>query len=429
MRFDNLSAWLAWQETLHFKEIDPGLLRIRTVWKQLHGESALNFKIVTVAGTNGKGSSVALLSSICRAAGYKTASYTSPHLLSYNERIVIDGEPASDTTICHAFAAIDDARGDISLTYFEFATLAAMWIFCQQKVDVAILEVGMGGRLDAVNLFDADVALITPVALDHMHWLGDTREKIGAEKAGIMRSGRPVVCSEAHPPESVLNIAQRLQAPVTQAGLNFTYQVEGNQWHWQGDETTMRNLPLPALHGQYQLKNSAAVLAVIHLLQHHLPALNEAAIRTGLQQVSLQGRFQIIPGPVQRIFDVTHNQQGAENLCQVLRETPCAGNTFAVVAMLRDKDASSVFAALENQIDRWFVGGLIGERGQSGATLAASLLSVIPNASYDVFESVQQAYHIAMAQAEASDRVLIFGSFHTVEAVMREIPELLPVSS
>lgn len=427
MRFNSLPQWLAWQEKLHFTEIDPGLARIGAVWQRLAADKPLPFKVVTVAGTNGKGSSVALLTAILRAAGYKTGSYTSPHLLRYNERIAVNGEPAGDAQICHAFARIDAARQEISLTYFEFATLAAALIFKDAEVDFAILEVGMGGRLDAVNLFDADLALITPIDLDHMQWLGDNREKIGVEKAGILRQGRPLVCSEVTPPDSVITAAEKLNVPVFIAGRDFHYQSADKGWHWQSNTHQYKNLPMPALHGRYQLQNSAAVLMAVQLLvKHGLADIDEHAIGHGLSSVQLSGRFQILPGPVQRIFDVTHNQQGAENLAVVLNETPCQGKTLAVIAMLRDKDSSSVFNALGQQIEHWYLGGLNGDRGQSSESLAVSLQSAVPAARYSTSETVEQAYHSAMQAAEPGDRILIFGSFHTVEAVMRQIPALVP---
>ncbi len=427
MRFNSLPQWLAWQEKLHFTEIDPGLARIGAVWQRLAVGKPLPFKIITVAGTNGKGSSVALLTAILRAAGYKTGSYTSPHLLRYNERIAVNSEPASDAQICQAFARIDVARQEISLTYFEFATLAAALIFADTDVDFAILEVGMGGRLDAVNLFDADLALITPIGLDHMQWLGDNREKIGVEKAGILRQGRPLVCSEITPPESVITAAEKLNVPVFIAGRDFHYQSADKGWHWQTSTHQYKHLPMPALHGRYQLQNSAAVLMAAQLLvKHGLAEIDENAICQGLSNVQLSGRFQILPGSVQRIFDVTHNQQGAENLAAVLNETPCQGKTLAVVAMLRDKDSSSVFKALGQQIEHWYLGGLNGERGQAAESLAVSLQAAVPAASYSTSETVEQAYHLAMQAAEPGDRILIFGSFHTVEAVMRQIPALVP---
>ncbi|HAD31257.1 MAG TPA: bifunctional tetrahydrofolate synthase/dihydrofolate synthase [Methylophaga sp.] len=426
MRFNSLPQWLAWQEKLHFTEIDPGLDRVRAVWQQMYDDNRLPFRVVTVAGTNGKGSSVALLASILSAAGYRTACYTSPHLLRYNERIVVDGQTATDQQICEAFERVDTARGDISLSYFEFATLAAADIFCRQNIDIAILEVGMGGRLDAVNLFDADIALITPIGLDHTVWLGDTREKIGIEKAGIMRAMNPVVCSEHSPPVTVIESAQKLSSPAYIAGKDFNAQSDKNVWHWQNADYQFTGLPLPALLGCYQIQNSAAVLQVISLLKDSgMGKINETAIRDGLAHVRLAGRFQMIDGPVTHIFDVTHNQQGAENLAKLLTEIPCHGKTHAVIAMLRDKDSQAVFDALIPVIDNWFLGGLNGSRGQSAEDLATGLQGKISNDRIHTSEVVEQAYDLALANASEGDRILIFGSFHTVEAIMRHIPDFI----
>ncbi|WP_430010015.1 bifunctional tetrahydrofolate synthase/dihydrofolate synthase [Methylophaga lonarensis] len=421
MRFDTLPEWLAWQERLHFTEIDPGLDRIAEVWKRMGGSHRLPFTVITVAGTNGKGSSVAMLSSIMRAAGYKTATYTSPHLLAYNERIVIDGQSCSDDEICASFDRIDQARAEISMTYFEFATLAAADIFCREQVDVAVLEVGMGGRLDAVNLFDADIALITPIALDHVAWLGDTREKIGFEKAGIMRAGRPVVSSEFSPPDSIINRAAELAAPLFIAGRDYQYSINetDSSWNWQSSHLQWQELPKPALTGRYQVHNAAAVLQVVNQLQQSgLDKLDRHAVEQGLQQVQLNGRFQMFPGPVTTIFDVTHNQQGAENLQALLKEIPCAGKTHAVVAMLRDKDASAVFASLKDVIDHWYLGSLEGDRGLSGEALATQLLPQVDAERVSIFDAVSNAYVAALSAANTNDRILVFGSFHTVEAIM-----------
>jgi len=423
MRFSSLAQWLAWQEQLHFTDIDPGLERVGIVWQRMGGSSRLPFKVVTVAGTNGKGSSVAITASILQAAGYKTATYTSPHLLRYNERISIDGVPCDDATICHAFQRIDEARGEVSLTYFEFATLSAADIFCREAVDVAVLEVGMGGRLDAVNLFDTDVALITPIGLDHTAWLGDNREQIGREKAGIMRAGKPVVCSELTPPNSVIDHAAAIEAHCYQRGKDFDYEEGVNGWHWQNKDVNLPELPWPALAGKYQLQNSAAVIEVCQLLRQQGLMISEQAIRQGLESVRLSGRFQIIPGSVTRILDVTHNQQGAENLRHLLLETPYTGRTFAVLGMLKDKDCKAVATALHDVIDHWFVAGLDGERGMSGEELAQNLSVLLSAENLDAYDTVAAAYKAAMAAAVTGDRLLIFGSFHTVEAAMLLMPE------
>ena len=419
MRFQTLPEWLEWQEKLHFTEVDPGLERISLVWQALGGNSKLPFTVITVAGTNGKGSSVAMLESILRAAGYRTGTYTSPHLLKYNERISMEGSPCEDDIICEAFDRIDKARGTTSLTYFEFATLAAADIFSRQKIDIAILEVGMGGRLDAVNLFDTDIALITPISLDHIVWLGTDREMIGAEKAGIMRSNKPVVCSEKIPPQSVINHSNRLDAPIYKAGTEFNIVRDENCWHWSNGHFTWKELPFPALAGSYQFQNAAAVLEVISLLIDAHFTITEKAIKTGLSTVNLAGRFQQIEGEITQIFDVTHNQQGAENLAKLLVEIPCAGRTFAVLAMLIDKDVISVATILKPVIDSWYIAGLEGSRGMNVDTLTSRLSGLISKEKINPSATVAEAYKHAMSDAKTGDRVLVFGSFHTVEEVLK----------
>lgn len=429
MRFSSLSQWLQWQENLHFTEVDPGLERVGEVWRLMGGNTKLPCKVVTIAGTNGKGSSVAMTAAILQAAGYRTGTYTSPHLLRYNERICIDGEPCHDADICAAFERIDQARGDISLTYFEFATLAAADLFCRQQVDIAILEVGMGGRLDAVNLFDTDVALITPIGLDHMAWLGDNRETIGREKAGIIRPDSPVVCSELSPPQSVLNYAESLKTNCLVAGKDFSHQQQTSNWSWRNRDYHYRDLPMPALTGAYQLQNASAVLQVCALLSQQGIIIDEPVIRLGLEQVRLSGRFQVIEGPITRILDVTHNQQGADNLRTLLAETAGQGKTYAVLAMLKDKDSHAVANTLNDVIDFWYLAGLDGNRGLSAEALCENLLPIVGDKKVGSYEQVSDAYHAAMATAAAGDRILIFGSFHTVEAAMRAMPELAsPVS-
>lgn len=418
MRFETLPEWLNWQETLHFTEVDPGLERIGQVWKKLDGKSKLPFTVVTVAGTNGKGSSVAMLESILRQAGYKTGTYTSPHILRYNERICVNAVPVEDQLLCNTFETIDAAREQLSLTYFEFATLAAVCIFQKQEIDVAILEVGMGGRLDAVNLFDTDVALITPISLDHTNWLGDTREKIGFEKAGIITKGNPVVCSEV-PPESLVQHAKNMNAELYQSDQDFFIHKQENKWDWTNGAVSLKKLPYPALEGNYQVQNAAAVLQVISLLKGNNFDVPEHAIKEGLRTVKLTGRFQRIAGDVEVILDVTHNQQGAKNLAQLLTELPATGKTFAVLGMLKDKDAHSIGDTLHQLIDKWFVSTLDGERGMSSERLASQLQEAVNEELIERFPDVGSAYQKAMIDAKNGDRILVFGSFHTVEAVLR----------
>ncbi|NOQ81933.1 MAG: bifunctional tetrahydrofolate synthase/dihydrofolate synthase [Methylophaga sp.] len=419
MRFESLPEWLHWQETLHFTEVDPGLERIGQVWRALDGSSKLPFTVITVAGTNGKGSSVAMLESILRAAGYKTGTYTSPHILTYNERICIDNQPCSDDEICIAFDKIDTARDKVSLTYFEFATLAAVDLFRENKIDVAILEVGMGGRLDAVNLFDTDIALITPISLDHTAWLGDNREKIGKEKAGIIRQDTPVVCSEKTPPESVLLYAKELSSPLYQADKEFSFIKYDDCWQWSNSEYVWNDLPIPALEGQYQLQNAVAVLQVISLLMEVGYSISKQQIKVGLTTVKLAGRFQRIPGDIELILDVTHNEQGARNLAELLMKTQPTGRTLAVVGMLKDKDAAMVASILNPSIDMWFAASLDGSRGMTSEQLSQQLSQYIEWDKIKQADTVELAYKKAWAIANKGDRILIFGSFHTVEAILR----------
>jgi len=419
MRFETLPEWLRWQEMLHFTEVDPGLERIGKVWRALDGSSKLPFTVITIAGTNGKGSSVAMLESILRTAGYKTGTYTSPHILSYNERICINGQPCSDEEICAAFNRLDLARDETSLTYFEFATLAAVDLFSENKIDIAILEVGMGGRLDAVNLFDTDIALITPISLDHTVWLGDDRETIGREKAGIIRTDKPVVCSEVTPPNTVLAYANSLNAPTYIAEQDFNIVKSDTIWQWKNDKHQWKGLPFPSLEGSYQLQNAAAVLQVIDLLMQHDFSISPEQVKNGLCNVKLMGRFQRILGDVEKILDVTHNEQGAKNLVKLLSETPTSGKTFAVVGMLKDKDASTVSSILSPAIDHWFIASLDGNRGMTAMQLSQQLSNHIRSDKIHQSGSVEIAYQQACNRAEKGDRILIFGSFHTVEAVLR----------
>ena len=416
----SLPEWLEWQKDLHFTQVDPGLERVSQVWQRLRGSYEFTFTVITAAGTNGKGSSVAMLESILLASGYRTGTYTSPHVLRYNERIRVNGEPCNDEDICISFERIDNARNDLSLTYFEFATLAAMDIFCQNNLDLVILEVGMGGRLDAVNLFDADIALITPVSLDHTMWLGNDREEIATEKAGIIRSNKPVVCSESSPAKSILEYAKSLNVICFIAEKDFFVEHNSELWSWHNEHFNWQNLPLPALLGSYQVQNAAAILQVIALLNQLGFNINIKEIRMGLQNVELVGRFQVISGDVERILDVTHNYQGACNLAKLLVDRRTKGRTYAVLAMLKDKDVDAVIEALKEVINHWFVAGLEGtDRGMNDEIIAEKVQAIVGKDNVFAQASVEDAYNQAMAHAKPDDRVLIFGSFHTVEAIMR----------
>ncbi len=310
-----LEGWLAYLETLHPKAIAMGLERVAVVHGKM--DARLACPVITVTGTNGKGSTCAMLEAVLRCAGHRTGLYMSPHLLRYNERVRVRGEAQDDAALIRAFNAVEDARGEVPLTYFEYGTLAALWIFARAGIDVAILEVGLGGRLDAVNLVDADVAVVTSVDLDHMDYLGPTREDIGREKAGIFRAGRPAVCAEPDPPRALLAHALVLGTPIVQIGRDYGYVAEDRQWQYWGPGGRRYGLPVPALRGAYQLSNAATVLAVIDLLRDrlHVPA---GAVRDGLITVDLPGRFQVLPGRPAIVLDVAHNPHAARALAATL---------------------------------------------------------------------------------------------------------------
>jgi dihydrofolate synthase / folylpolyglutamate synthase len=416
MRFHTLADWLAWQETLHPKAIDLGLERVRAVAQRM-GLLVPAHAVITVAGTNGKGSSVALLETILVRAGHRVGAYTSPHLWLYNERIRIDREAVADQAIVEAFDRIDAARGEVSLSYFEFGTLAALDIFARAGLDVAVLEVGLGGRLDAVNILDADCALVTAIGIDHTEWLGTDREAIGREKAGIFRARRPAVCSDPQPPQSLRETARALGADWYGLGEQFGLRTGAACWDWWGPGATLDGLPFPALQGPYQLNNAAGALMALHTLGTRLPVTLQA-IHAGLREVRVAGRFTVLPGPIERIFDVAHNPHAAAALAAALAARPCSGRTLAVCAMLADKDAAGVAAALAPRVDAWYLAGLGGERGQSAQALALRMR--LPQAQYAVHPDPAAAYAAACASARDGDRVVVFGSFHTIAELLRE---------
>ena len=411
----SLADWLARLERLHPSAIDLGLERVRRVADALGLAPA--FPLVVVGGTNGKGSTCAFLEAMLGAAGYKTGLYTSPHLLRYNERVRIAAADADDASLVAAFARVDAARGDVSLTYFEFGTLAAMCLFVDAGVDVAILEVGLGGRLDAVNVFDAAAAIVTGVALDHMDYLGDSREAIGYEKAGIFRAGRPAICADPAPPSTLLAHARAIDADLRCLGRDFAAQRQPAGWTFQGRALRWDDLPLPTLAGTYQLRNAAAALAALEALAARLP-VPLAAIRAGLRAAHVAGRFQRIAGTPELILDVAHNPDAAAALAAALREQPAAGRTLAVVGMLADKDAAGVFAALAGEIDAWWLGTPASPRARPAAELAATLRTGVPGAAVEVCTEIAAALRKAQGAAREGDRIVVFGSFVTVAAAL-----------
>ncbi|HSN18310.1 MAG TPA: bifunctional tetrahydrofolate synthase/dihydrofolate synthase [Gammaproteobacteria bacterium] len=416
MRFETLPEWLSWQEQLYPDVIDLGLHRVQALLKALD-LTRPDFPILTIGGTNGKGSSVSLAEAILRASGHKVGAYVSPHLLRYNERVRVDGLDVSDAEFCQSFQRIDDARGDLRVTYFEFGTLAAIDILVRRGVSVAVLEVGLGGRLDAVNALDADVAIVASVGLDHQDWLGPDRESIGREKAGIFRAGRPAVCGDRAPPMSLVRHATDIGARFQAIGRDFERSIQGDAWSWRGQGGEMKDLPAPALPGHIQYDNAATVIAALQ----SCPSLQvpEAAVRQGLQAARIPARFQRVPGDVETVFDVGHNPDAANVLSENLLAFPAAGRSFAVLGMFKDKAVEEVARALSGRFDHWYLAGLDGPRGQDAAALATRVRYAVPDASLSEFASVNTAYDAAMSAARPGDRVVVFGSFQTVGAVLK----------
>jgi dihydrofolate synthase/folylpolyglutamate synthase len=406
-----LSEWLEYIERQHPSAIALGLERVAEVLGRLN--AGQECPVITVGGTNGKGSTCAMLEAILRTAGYRTGLYTSPHLERYNERVRIAGVEASDAALCQGFAAVEAARGDVPLTYFEFGTLAALWIFNESRIEAAILEVGLGGRLDAVNVVDADCAVLTSVAIDHVDYLGATREEIGREKAGIFRSGQPAVVADPEPPRSVLD------APGSKLflGKDFGYIPEASQWTYWGPAGRRGGLAYPALRGAMQLRNAAAAICALGTLRARLPVAMQD-VRRGLAEVALPARFEVLPGRPQVILDVAHNVEAAKTLDGNLAASGFAPETIAVCGMLRDKDIEGVLRAVAPRITRWHLASLRGPRAASAADLAARLAALsVEKSSIHMHESPAQAFAAAREHANENDKIVVFGSFLTVGEV------------
>jgi dihydrofolate synthase/folylpolyglutamate synthase len=410
MRFAAVAAWLAWQQTAHPVEVDPGLDRVGAAWRKLRLPLAAT--VLTVGGTNGKGSVAAYLDSILAAAGYATGLFTSPHLRRYNERIRVHGREVGDDELLSAFATIDAARDGISLTFFEWNALAAFVAFTRAHVDVAVLEVGMGGRLDAVNLLDADAAAVVSVGLDHREWLGDTVEAIGAEKAAIFRAGRPAIFGGRQVPQSVIASAAAAGARLKRIGTDFDYVERADGWDYVGFGSRRRELPLPALRGSSQLANAAVALAMLEAAEPKL-LVPDQAVRAGLMAVRLPGRFQVIEGDPEWILDVAHNADAALSLAASLAARPCRGSTIAVCGILGDKDIEAIVAALSRQVRRWIAVGLEGRRALPPAELA-SRIGRAGASSVLAVENVAAGMAEARLACRPGDRVIVFGSFLTV---------------
>lgn len=418
-----LPDWLSRLEAMHSKAIDMGLERVAQVRDTL----GLRFDcpVITVGGTNGKGSTCAMLEAILLQAGYRVGLYTSPHLVHFNERARVNGEIVDDAALVEQFEAVDAARGDVSLTYFEFTTLAILRLFAQAGLDVVILEVGLGGRLDAVNVIDADVAIVTSVDIDHTEYLGVTREQIGFEKAGIFRSGRPAICSDPVPPESLKKHAEDIGADLWLLGRDFNYSGDKQQWNYGGRSMRRNALGYPGLRGANQLLNACAALAALEALRDRLP-LGAQEVRSGLAMVELPGRFQVLPGRPTVVLDVAHNPHAAGALAQNLGNMGFHPYTFAVFGAMGDKDIDGIISHMKPHIDHWCVTDLPLPRAASASSIAEKLSEAgvqgagAPDAEHSIltFASPEEAYANARSRAGENDRIAVFGSFLTVAGVI-----------
>jgi len=420
----SLSDWLTYLEQLHPSTIDMGLERVEQVRSSL--KLVPNFPVITVGGTNGKGSVCAILESILVEAGYTVGCYTSPHLVHYNERIRINKKPLEDQRIVEAFVHIEQIRNqcEVTLTYFEFGTLAAMFLFVSQSVDVVILEVGLGGRLDAVNVFVPDCAVLTNIEMDHMDYLGDSREAIGYEKAGIFRPGKPAICADTSIPTTVNQYAKQINAKLIKLDYDFGYSTQTDCWHFWSMQGKRNALPKPALLGDVQLKNASTALAVLDVLHDRLP-VDMQSIRTGLLNVSLLGRFQVLSLQPMIVLDVAHNPAAAKIVAvnlKLMQPMNFTGKTYIVFAMLQDKDISGVIEALKEEVDIWLLAPIKTSRGTHTQTLLESLYKLKitrENHSIHEFENTESAFVFACEQATKNDRICVLGSFHTVNAVLQ----------
>lgn len=415
-----LGEWLALLETRHPKAIDMGLERVAAVRERLG--IAFSCPVITVGGTNGKGSTCAMLESILLQAGYRVGLYTSPHLIHFNERARINGEAVTDADLVAAFAQVDAACGDVSLTYFEFTTLAILQLFAQRDLDAVILEVGLGGRLDAVNVIDADVAVVTSVDIDHTEYLGDTREKIGFEKAGIFRAGRTAICGDPVPPRSLIEHAASIGADLWLFGRDFNYAGDKQQWNYGGRNQRRNALGYPSLRGANQLLNASAALAALEALRDRLP-VGAQEVRNGLVMVDLPGRFQVLPGRPAVVLDVAHNPHAAATLAQNLDNMGFHPYTYAVFGAMQDKDIAGVIAQLKGRVDHWCVTDLPLPRAATAEQLKQILVQAgvaVEGAeqSIQTFSSPAAAFANALSRAGENDRIAVFGSFLTVAGVM-----------
>ena len=414
----NLNDWLGYIESIHPSTIDLTLERIKIVLERLNLN--VSFPILTIGGTNGKGSTCSILESIYKEAGYRVACYTSPHFLNFNERIKIQGVAVSDELICEAFSKIESVREGVTLTYFEYGTIAAMIIFSEAHLDIAILEVGLGGRLDAVNVFDPDCAIVTTVDLDHMDYLGHTREAIGFEKAGIYRANKTAICGDLDPTQSLIKHCESIHADLKIIGRDFGYEVHHDSFDFLIESSFVMNVPLPKLQGDFQLANATIALMAVKTMEDKLP-LTEISIQKGITLTLLPGRFQEVKKMPSLILDVAHNPQAARSLSHNLKTHVVPGKTIAVFSILKDKDIFGVINVLNLDIDDWFIAEIQNERAASIETISNTIQKINPSAHIEAFKNIQEAYQFASKEATKNDRIIVFGSFFTVADIMKII--------
>jgi dihydrofolate synthase/folylpolyglutamate synthase len=424
MRYSTLEDWLAHCERLHPKTIDMTLERVATVRDRL----GLRFDVpvISVAGTNGKGSTCAMLECIALQAGYRVGLYIKPHLVHFEERCRVNGEMVAAASLLPHFEAVEAARGDITLTYFEFTTLVIMRALSAASLDLVILEVGMGGRLDAVNAIDADCAVITSIALDHTEFLGPDRESIGREKAGILRTGRPAIVSDPEPPASIVDRATEIGADLWLIGRDFNFQGDKQQWSWSGRGRRFNGLAYPALRGANQLLNASGVLAAFEAIRERLP-ITAQAVRNGLAMVELPGRFQIVPGQPTLVLDVAHNPQSVAALALNLDQMGFFPTTHAVFGAMRDKDIATLLQRIVPLVDRWYLTDLPPSRAAKASELASEVRVAQSGRETVISEhpSPDHALRAAAAAADPADRIVVFGSFYTVGGVLKDgLPRL-----
>ncbi len=418
MHFDTLKGWLDWQENLHPLTIDLGLDRVKRVYQALN-PNKISPITITVAGTNGKGSCIAYLEAIYKAQGYRVGTYSSPHILKYNERIKINGEPVSDSIICEAFKKIETVRNETSLSYFEFGTLAALIIFQNSNLDVQLLEVGLGGRLDAVNIVEPDITLITSIGIDHVDWLGSTREAIGREKSGIFRKNTPAIVGDIDPPETVIETAHKKNAQLYLINTDFHYKKQGAIWDWTSSHRIIYDIPEPGLKGEHQYRNASSAILAVNLLSEKLP-INEVAIRNGIQNIHLLGRFQLINDKIPVLLDVGHNPEAVKTLVDYLKMSFPNKKIHAIFSMMKDKDIASVLEIMNPVIFDWFFTPLSNPRTIPEEIMKNIFSKSSVNRVSFGYKNFSDAFKAAQSQSQSGDLLLVFGSFFLVSECLNE---------